>query len=118
MKSCLVLIVVLAASALYAQSTNAPATNAVSGAHALGFEARTAGPGSEPTFVLRQAKPNEIFKGDIIYSGIAVELFKTRRPLQLLNPRAAPQYGSPEDNLVRDPINGRSTGLKLFAIRF
>lgn len=66
----------------------------------------------------RPAKPNEILKGGVSYSGSAVEIVKTKRPLQLLNPLAGPQYGSAEDNVARDPINGRVTGLKVFQIRF
>jgi hypothetical protein len=66
----------------------------------------------------RPAKPNEILKGRITYSGSAVEIVKTKRPWQLLNPHAPPQYGSAEDNVARDPINGRVTGLKVFQIRF
>jgi hypothetical protein len=64
------------------------------------------------------AKPNEILKGNLSYSGSAVQAVKTRRPWQLLNPAAPPQYGSPEDNVARDQINGRVTGLKVFQIRF
>ena len=76
-------------------------------------------------------KPNEIMQGHLIYSGIAVQLVKTRKPLQLINPLAAPEYGSPEDNLMRDPIRGlpennimdaplkgEAAGWKLFSIRF
>ena len=36
------------------------------------------------------AKPNEIFKGNVSYSGSAVEAVKTKRPWQLLNPAAPP----------------------------
>jgi hypothetical protein len=66
---------------------------------------------------LKQEKPNEI-KGDrVTYSGILVELAKTDRPWELINPAAPPEYGSSEDNVVRDPQSGRE-GLKLFSIQF
>src|SRR3954463_4213743 len=55
----------------------------------------------------RQERPNEIIRGNVTYSGILVESAKTRNPLQLVNPAAPPEYGSPEDNVVRDPIDGR-----------
>jgi hypothetical protein len=65
-----------------------------------------------------EAKPNEIVSGHTTYSGIAVELLKTRNPLQLVNPAAPAKYGSPEDNVLRDPISGRVSGWKIFSIGF
>ena len=66
---------------------------------------------------LAELKPNELPAGRFIISGISVEAVKQRNPLQLINPLAPPQYGSPDDNMVRDPTSHR-TGLKIFAIRF
>ena len=71
-------------------------------------------------------KPNEIVKGNIVYSGILVEALKTDNPLQLANPFAPARYGSAEDNtiydpgmaMVYDPKVGISRAWKLFAIRF
>ncbi len=63
-------------------------------------------------------KANEIMKGHIIYSGIAVELLKTRKPLQLINPLAPAEYGSPEDNVMRDPVTKHVTAWKIFSISF
>jgi hypothetical protein len=54
----------------------------------------------------------------VTYSGIAVQALKTRKPLQLINPAAPPQYGSPEDNVLRNPVSGEVSGWKLFSIRF
>lgn len=71
-----------------------------------------------PTLSLRQAAPNEVIRGNLSYSGVVVEAVKTRRPLQLINPLAPPQYGTPEENVFRDPVDKRVLGLKLFAIRF
>jgi hypothetical protein len=66
----------------------------------------------------QEAKPNEIVKDKVAYSGIAVELVKTDNPLQLINPAAPAKYGSPEDNTLRNPIDGKVIGLKIFSIRF
>jgi hypothetical protein len=66
---------------------------------------------------LQQEKPNEIKRGRLTYSGILVELAKTDKPLELINPAAPPEYGSSEDNVVRDPQSGRE-GLKLFSLQF
>jgi len=63
-------------------------------------------------------KPNELAKGKLILSGSAVEAAKTHSPLQLFNPLAASKYGSPEDNALRDPSNGKVRGLKLFSLSF
>jgi hypothetical protein len=70
-----------------------------------------------PTVTFTELKPNEMASGNVILSGIAVEAVKQRNPLQLINPLAPPQYGSPVDNIVRDPTSHR-TGLKIFAIKF
>ena len=63
-------------------------------------------------------RPNEIVKGNVTYSGISVAIVKNGHPLQLLNPMAPPEYGEPEDNVVRDINSKKVTGLKFFAIRF
>lgn len=122
MKRLIILLSLVAAAWVRGQSTNAPATtpivtNAAPALTAQGLEAQTA-ERFQRTFVFRETKPNEIAKGNITYSGIAIEAAKKPNPLQLFNPFAPVDYGSPEDNLVRDPINGKATGLKLFAIRF
>jgi len=67
---------------------------------------------------LREVRPNEIVKGDIAYSGIAVQVIKTDNLLQLFNPAAPAKYGSAEDNTLRDPLTGRAPAWKLFSIRF
>ena len=118
-------VVLLAALTVSAQSTGttnilarkvsaAAPTNSV----LSGFEAQHGVLNPQSALVLTPLRPNQIVKGNTVLSGIGVEVYKTRRPLQLLNPLAGPEYGSPEDNVMRDPINGRVTGLKLFAIRF
>jgi hypothetical protein len=67
---------------------------------------------------LQALKPNEIKMNGVTYSGIFVQLSKTDKPLQLINPAAGPEYGSSEDNTARDPITGNATGVKLFSIQF
>ena len=74
--------------------------------------------GKQAAALTREAKPNEIVKGNVTYSGIAVQAVKTSNPIQLFNPAAPARYGSAEDNTLRDPMTGRSSGLKIFSIRF
>lgn len=98
-----------------AVSTNNPATGPVNNGLNLGTGATVS---RFNLGVPTAAKPNELMKGNVTLSGSGVEAVKTKRPLQLLNPVAPAQYGSPEDNVARDPINGKVTGLKIFAIKF
>jgi len=74
--------------------------------------------GKASSLSLAQVKPNEIVKGKITYSGIAVAALKTDNLLQLFNPLAPARYGSPENNVLRDSVTGRVSGWKLFSIRF
>lgn len=67
---------------------------------------------------LSEGNPNEILKGNFAYSGIAVAAFRTDNLLQLVNPLAPERYGSGEDNVLRDLKTGRTSGWKLFQIRF
>ena len=118
----LLLLLLFGAFAAKAQSTNAPSvsastTNSIARPAGQPLQAQTSGRGM-PAIGLNQLKPNEMAHGKFVYSGITVEAVKKRNPLQLINPLASPEYGSPEDNLVRDRMNGRVTGLKIFAIRF
>ena len=124
MKRLLVLPIVLLTFAVHSASTNAVvtatnsiATNALPAPTVQSLEAQIAHT-FQGTVTLNQTKPNEIVKGKLVFSGIAVEAVKQRNPLQLFNPAAPPEYGSAEDNLVREPPNGRPIGLKIFAIRF
>ena len=63
-------------------------------------------------------KPNEAVVGRWRCSGVLVQLFRSPNPLQLLNPWAPPEAGSGEQNLVRDPVTGAPSGLKLLAVNF
>jgi hypothetical protein len=77
-----------------------------------------AGLAKASTDLSNRAKPNEIVKGKITYSGIAVQMLITAHPLQLVNPAAPVRYGSSEDNVLRDLFSGKAAGLKIFSIRF
>lgn len=123
MKTILALILLLLTCAAEAQSTNAPQPQAVStnnpSAVDNGLNLGTGTAVSRFNVELPSAaKPNEVVKGKVTLSGSAVEAVKTKRPLQLLNPVAPAQYGSAEDNVARDSINGKVIGLKIFAIKF
>jgi hypothetical protein len=124
MKTVLALILLLLTCAADAQSTNAPqpragsTNNPATGAVPNGLNLGAGTTISRFNLEVPAAKPNEVVKGNVTLSGSTVEAVKTKRPLQLLNPVAPAQYGSPEDNVARDPINGKTTGLKIFAIKF
>ena len=113
MKSWLVLLSVFSSVCV----ASALSTNEVSNGNGTLFQTQNSGRGLT-NFVLKLTKPNELSLGRLTLSGIGIEVTKTPNPLQLFNPRAPIEYGSPEDNVVRDPIHGRVTGLKLFSIRF
>lgn len=74
--------------------------------------------GAEGPLLRLERKPNEIATGKFRLSGILIESAKADNPLHLLNPFAPWEYDSAADNIVRDPISGRVSGLKLFSIQF
>ena len=82
------------------------------------LEAWTARRAQETPLQLDEKRPNEIKAGGLSYSGIAIEAVKLDNPFQLINPAAPAQYGYAEANLVRDPVHGRVSGLKIFSIQF
>jgi hypothetical protein len=65
-----------------------------------------------------ELKANEMMKGKVTYSGIAVEFLKTDNLLQLFNPFAPAKYGSASDNTIEDPGTGKPRAWKLFSIQF
>ncbi len=73
---------------------------------------------TETSALFKEQKPNQTVRGDITYSGILVEAAKVDNPLQLLNPAAPAEYGEAEDNLLRDPITRKASGLKFLSIQF
>lgn len=62
-------------------------------------------------------KANEITINGVTYAGSLVEMAKGN-PLQMVNPAAPPQYGSPIDNVTWSLTWQRVTGLRLFSIQF
>ncbi len=144
MKSALVLLVALAAFSATAQNTNSSAASGTDPLNQPAKPALTNAPApalsstnlvgttaAEPTWhiqvplataesalTLKEVRPNQVISGRLLYSGVAVEAVKTRRPWQLVNPLSPAKYGTPEDNVARDPINGRVSGLKFLAIHF
>jgi len=82
------------------------------------LETQTARRAQETPTLLKEERPNQVTVGRLTYSGIAVQAVKAENPLQLINPAAPAEYGSAEDNLVREPTGGKPAGLKLFAISF
>jgi hypothetical protein len=82
------------------------------------LEASTAKRAKENPPTIDLSKPNEITVGSLTYSGIVVQMVKTDNLLQLINPAAPEKYGAAEDNVVRDPISYKVSGLKVFSIQF
>ena len=127
MKMLSFLILILGSVTMQAQSTNSPVAQAQStNAPARSYQpapfsadiAKDLSTKLDPSTIrLLQPKPNEITIGQVKVSGIAVEAAKTG-PLKLINPFSPPTNSSPEDNVVRDPFNGKVNGLKVFAVHF
>jgi len=67
--------------------------------------------------LLRTTPANEITLDGLSYDGILVQMAKDS-PLELINPAAGPEHGSPDDNVVWDLTGQRVTGLKVLEIRF
>jgi hypothetical protein len=118
MNKAIILFIMLMVGAVHAQNTNAPSGSERS----LESEAVRRALANPP--VIQTSKPNQIVAGRLIYEGIAVEAIKTHTLLQLINPAAPPEYGSPADNIVVEPRTVMSDlttgriGLKFFSIRF
>ena len=113
MKATWVLLAGLAAFAANAEPTNSPPQ-----LRHQSVEAKKPEHPLDLALVHTERPPNEVKLGKIELSGIAVEAATKPNPLQLINPLAPPSYGSPEDNVLRDPISGHVSGLKLFSIKF
>ena len=96
-----------------AQQTNAVAARAQASAFKQVTEAASTGLPQ-----VSQKPPNQTKWGTFTTEGIAIQLAKTPNPLQLINPAATADYGSAEANVVRDPINRKVSGLKIFSLHF
>jgi hypothetical protein len=109
----LTLLMMLSVAGAAAQTTNAPTA-----AQEEALEADIVVRARETPLALPEDKPNQIQGGKASYSGIPIFVLKTRKPLQLINPAAPARYGEAEDNVVRDPVTRRVSGLKFFCIKF
>ena len=111
MKPFLAVVIIFTAVAAYTQAT--PGSDDMESQIRRGLATRP----DQSYFSVQTEKANEIKRNGVTYSGILVELAKTDKPLELINPAAPPEYGSSEDNVVRDD-KGEQRGLKLFSINF
>jgi hypothetical protein len=134
MKIFCALLFVLSIVAARADSTNLPAprlalpsvpssltpTNAASSPEVNGDQWSLSGTVRQPdlTEMLTVEKPNELRLGKVTLSGSVVEVWKTRKPMQLINPWAPREYGESQDNAAFNVINNQVTGWKLFSIEF
>jgi hypothetical protein len=109
MKTLLVLSSVLVAGSLWAQ--NSPPSN-------YPFNAENIPQRRDTLLTPKLIQPNEIAGHKVAYSGVAVQIVKTKQPLQLLDPFAPPEYGSGYQNNDRDIITHQSNGIRLFSIHF
>jgi len=82
------------------------------------MDARTTRRIRETNVEITLERPNELTVGNLTLEGVAVQAIRTDNPLQLINPFAPPEYGRAEDNVTRDPVSGKASGLKLFSIKF
>jgi len=99
--------------AVHAQQTNGVATRAQSSS-----QKEVTQPAFTTLPQLSQKPPNQARSGSFTTEGIAIQVAKTPNPLQLINPAAPADYSWAEANVVRDPINRRVSGLKIFSFRF
>ncbi len=109
MKTLLILLTVLTAGTLAAQPPK-PAD------HTAKTELLPSG--HESLIVVKPESANAIAGRKVVYSGVAVQIAKTKNPLQLINPFAPAEYGSGHENLDRDIITGKPTGFKFISISF
>jgi hypothetical protein len=75
-----------------------------------------------PVIILSAPAPasqvNEIRRRRAVYTGSVVQVIKTHRLLDLVNPFAPPAAGSGAANTAFDPITGKPVGLKLAAVSY
>jgi hypothetical protein len=119
MRIVLILLFTMLVFGANAQPTNTPPTNTPPTNAQPKFETQIINRLNKTNSVwMDETKLNEIRRGSISYSGLAVEVARLSNPLQLFNPGAPPKYGSPSDNVLPDPYNGRNLGWKILSIDF
>ncbi len=77
---------------------------------------RTTAPGVRLQTATSARKPSGEIRHD--YDGVFVRASRTKNPLQLINPGAAPQFGPSEQFLSVNPITKKPEGIRLFSLRF
>ena len=60
--------------------------------------------------------PPPVYKDNV--TGVIPRAVAGGNPLQMLNPKAPPQYGTAEESVTYEPYTGKWKGIKLFTINF
>ncbi|MEY2479191.1 MAG: hypothetical protein QOI04_118 [Verrucomicrobiota bacterium] len=64
----------------------------------------------------KEKAPPPVYKENT--SGVIPRAVAGGNPLQMLNPKAPPQYGTAEESVTYEPYTGKWKGIKLFTINF
>lgn len=109
----LTLLLLLSVPAAAAETTNAPPAS-----REETLQTDLVARARQTPLSLPEDKPNRIVGKKVAFSGISIFVFKTRNPLQLINPAAPARLGNAEENVVRDPATRQVSGLKIFCVEF
>lgn len=66
----------------------------------------------------QQVEPVRPKPAKVTIEGVVAEIFKSRQPLQMVNPFAPKEYGTGRQNLSRDPVTGKPEGFIVFGIQW
>lgn len=104
MKTFIILLMVLAANSMRAQT----------GPAGQDFKRPIVKAPNAATVLIAPLKPNEMAgpRPNVVYSGVIVQAVKSDNPFQLINPFAPARYGNGGDNVDHDIVTGRENGLK------
>lgn len=116
MKTLFTLLSALAIVAARAQTSTTTAASANVTGQETFRQSLPRQPGEESRLFLPPTPVNEIRSDRFAYQGILVQLYKTRAPLELINPVS--EYGTAWDNVAFDQVNGQLLGWKFFSIGF
>jgi hypothetical protein len=100
-----------AATALLAAPPKTKSTDPVN-------DAQLYAPGQTSVLTVKKPTPNQIAGHKVVYSGIAVQVIKTKNPINLVNPWAPAEYGTGDCNLERDTITAKPVGFRFLSISF
>ncbi len=67
---------------------------------------------------VRKEAPNRSVGHKYNYSGVLVQLSRSKNPLDLINPWATAKHGPGTQNAARDIVSGKSDGINFFSIEF